>query len=92
MYLFIYLSSNVTITVHKFVDHKYFYYSTSPTCFGLLNYIQGCHSNTTWKYSWRWSRRPKRLDEMDNKYIYYLQNSVFKYVVVYITRNTEVLG
>jgi len=25
------------LTVHKFVDHKYFYYANFPTCFGLLN-------------------------------------------------------
>jgi len=86
----IYLPNNIIITVHKFVDHKYFCSLNSSTCFGFLSYIQGCHSNTTGKYSWRWSRRPERLGKLDIKYIYYLQISVFKYNFVFITKNTEV--
>ena len=39
------LSNNVTNKAHKFMGHKYIYYSTSPTCIGPRGNLQGCPSN-----------------------------------------------
>ena len=51
--------------VHKFVDHKYIYFTVSPTCFCHIGYLQGYHSynagrdcieKTQWGSTWKYSQ------------------------------------